>query len=245
MHHYPFHPADFNNATRHLSRIERSVYRDLLDLYYDTEKPLPNDIPTICRRIIATTEEERTAVQQVLNEFFDLVEQEWKNERCDGVILHYQTVQRLNSDKGKRSGEARRSKQNQATRTTVKPQLNQTRTESNQPEPEPEPVIDSTLRAGTPTLEQVQLWADSVMAPKECAEAFYGDHEGRGWSDRTGQMITNPRAAFNGFATRWKANDAQKKAQQRNSGFTGKPRNQAYNAAEATKGLTGVEIGTF
>ena len=43
MKHYPHHIRDFNQATRHLTRIERSVYRDLMDLYYDTELPLMLD----------------------------------------------------------------------------------------------------------------------------------------------------------------------------------------------------------
>ena len=59
MHHYPHHISDFNNSTRHLTRIERSIYRDLIELYYDTENPLPNDVELLCRKIIARTEEER------------------------------------------------------------------------------------------------------------------------------------------------------------------------------------------
>ena len=67
MKHYPHHIGDFDKATRHLTRIERSIYRDLIELYYDTEQQLTLDMPALCRRIIARTNEESTAVEQVLN----------------------------------------------------------------------------------------------------------------------------------------------------------------------------------
>jgi len=48
MNYYPHHIGDFNSATRHLTRIERSVYRDLIELYYDTEAPLSRDVDKLC-----------------------------------------------------------------------------------------------------------------------------------------------------------------------------------------------------
>lgn len=89
MNFYPHHIGDFNNATRHLTRIERSVYRDLLELYYDTEQPLPLDSKVLCRKIIARSDEEATAVEQVLNEFFTKTEQGWYQERCEKEIARY------------------------------------------------------------------------------------------------------------------------------------------------------------
>lgn len=52
MNFYPHHIGDFNNATRHLTRVERSVYRDLIELYYDTECPLNNDLEKLFRRAL-------------------------------------------------------------------------------------------------------------------------------------------------------------------------------------------------
>ena len=83
MNHYPHHIGDFNNATRHLTRVERSLYRDLLELYYDTEQPLNSDPVKLARRVIAVTEEERSALAVVLEEFFELQADGWHNDRCD------------------------------------------------------------------------------------------------------------------------------------------------------------------
>ena len=58
MHYYQHNIGDFDKATRHLTRIERSVYRDLIELYYDTEFQLNSDIAYLCRKILATSDAE-------------------------------------------------------------------------------------------------------------------------------------------------------------------------------------------
>lgn len=80
----------------------------------------------------------------------------------------------------------------------------------------------------TPGVEAVRQWAAAVMAPPDCAEAFWNDHEARGWSDKTGQPIVNFRAAFNGFATRWKSVQAERAARVRGV-LAGGGRNDSAN----------------
>jgi len=109
MNYYPHHIGDFNNATRHLTRVERSVYRDIIDLYYDTESPLKNDIKLICRKIIAVSEDEVTAVEQVLNEFFTVVNGCYENARCKKTIDEYQNSISNKSKAGKASAKARKA----------------------------------------------------------------------------------------------------------------------------------------
>ena len=92
MNHYPHHIGDFDRATRHLTRVERSVYRDLMDLYYDTEQRLTLDRTALCRRILARTNEEVTAVEQVLNEFFNETPTGWFHARCEMEIQRYRNA---------------------------------------------------------------------------------------------------------------------------------------------------------
>jgi Protein of unknown function (DUF1376) len=40
MYYYQHHIGDYRKDTSHLSLIEHGIYRQLLDLYYITEKPL-------------------------------------------------------------------------------------------------------------------------------------------------------------------------------------------------------------
>ncbi|MDB5937510.1 MAG: putative phage protein [Massilia sp.] len=107
MNYYSHHIGDFNNATRHLTRVERSIYRDMMDLYYDTELPLTLDVSALCRKLLARSEEESTAVQQMLNEFFNRTEQGWHHSRCESVIEEFRTNTSAKSAAGKASAAKR------------------------------------------------------------------------------------------------------------------------------------------
>jgi uncharacterized protein YdaU (DUF1376 family) len=86
MNYFPFHIGDYASATRHLSWEEDAAYRRMLDVYYTTEKPLPADVRSVCRLVVATTESQREAVKIVLEEFFDLTEIGWGNSRADETL---------------------------------------------------------------------------------------------------------------------------------------------------------------
>lgn len=134
MKHYPHHIGDFDRATRHLTRLERSVYRDLIDLYYDTEQRLTLDMAALCRRIIARSNEEATAVEQVLNEFFTETPTGWYHERCEAEIEAYRANNSQRALAGKASAEAKRLKKQQAINggsTVVDDPLNSVATNGN------------------------------------------------------------------------------------------------------------------
>lgn len=107
MNHYPHHIGDFNSATRHLTFVERALYRELLDLYYDTEGPLNADVKKLARRVLASTDEQQQALQQVLEEFFKLCDDGWHNARCDREIEAYKEKQEQQSRAGKASAAKR------------------------------------------------------------------------------------------------------------------------------------------
>lgn len=98
MNHYPHHIGDFNTATRHLSRIERSVYRDMLDMYYDTESPLDgSDMAKLARRLCCTDELEIAAFQYVLSEYFEQQDDgHWVHHRCEKELAAYRAQQVVN-----------------------------------------------------------------------------------------------------------------------------------------------------
>lgn len=114
MYYYSHNIGDFDRATRHLTRIERSIYRDLLDVYYDTEKPLTLDRAALCRKIIARSDEEVTAVEQVLNEFFTETATGWFHSRCEEEIAAYRASNSQKSAAGKASAAARAARKQQA-----------------------------------------------------------------------------------------------------------------------------------
>jgi uncharacterized protein YdaU (DUF1376 family) len=81
MNFYPFHIGDYASATRHLSWLEDAAYRRLLDMYYVREEPFPLDRRQVYRLVVASTTEQREAVDQVLAEFFTETEFGYLHDR--------------------------------------------------------------------------------------------------------------------------------------------------------------------
>lgn len=127
MHFYQKNIGDFNNATRHLTRVERSLFSDAIELYYDTEKPLTSDFDRLSRLLLAHSDEEKTALRDVLKEFFTLTDDGYFNKRCNEEILKYQAYMDSKSKAGKASAE-QRAKQKA---TGVEQVLNTTSTKHN------------------------------------------------------------------------------------------------------------------
>lgn len=97
------HIGDYARDAGHLSMLEHGAYTLLLDRYYSTEQPIPADqAHRICR---ARSKEERAAVDTVLAEFFQLVDEQWVNGRASREVLKAQTkieAARTNGAKGGR-----------------------------------------------------------------------------------------------------------------------------------------------
>ena len=113
MHYYSFNISDFNNSTRHLTRLERSIYRDLIDMYYDTEQPISNDINLVSRKIIANSEQEIEAISQILSEFFTATDNGFTKKRIDREIAIYHSKADTARANGKLGGRPKKSKETQ------------------------------------------------------------------------------------------------------------------------------------
>lgn len=168
--------GDYHSHTSHLSPMEDLAYRRLLDYYYLHEEPIINDIDFICRKI--RFNDRSTDVQQVLNEFFTLVDNRWVNDRADSEILAFQGKKKQASDAGKASAEARKvnSKANvQQTfndrSTDVQPNIIQEPLNnnhintlvSNDVANCPHEEIIKLYAEHLPMLTQVKVWSDARM----------------------------------------------------------------------------------
>jgi len=111
MHSYQHNIKTFNNATRHLTRVERSLYRDLIELYYDTEHPLQAvDFSRLCRQVIANSDEEKDALKYVLSEFFVKTGDVYTHNYCDEVIDKFQTGIDAKSKAGVASAQSKKNR---------------------------------------------------------------------------------------------------------------------------------------
>lgn len=108
MNFYAFHIGDYASATRHLSWEEDCAYRRLLDVYYTREEPLPDDLRAICRLVVASTPDQRQAVEVVLHEFFHQTEAGWISPRADREIDAMRIKQSAQEEKNQHESERMR-----------------------------------------------------------------------------------------------------------------------------------------
>lgn len=103
MHYYKFNMGDYYKHTSHLSLMEDLAYRKMLDKYYRDEKPFSDDVKKIARRIGMKDFEQE--IEDVLDDFFVLVDGLWTHSKADKNLLDYQknaANSRLNGQSGGR-----------------------------------------------------------------------------------------------------------------------------------------------
>lgn len=105
MYYYQHHIGDYRRDTGHLTLLEHGIYRQLLDLYYITEKPLDANA---LRLISARTPDEQDATRLVLKEFFILENGAYIHKRCEDEISRFHEK----SNKASASAKARWNKNN-------------------------------------------------------------------------------------------------------------------------------------
>lgn len=101
MNYFEKHIGDYLKDTSHLSLLEHGIYNRLFDVYYTREGSIPDD--QAARLIGARTRDEKAALKDVLQEFFELVDGAWVQARCESEIARFKDKQA----KAKRSADAR------------------------------------------------------------------------------------------------------------------------------------------
>ncbi|WP_104012205.1 YdaU family protein [Burkholderia anthinoferrum] len=104
MNYYPHHIGDFRSGTVNMTRVERWIYRDLIDVYYDTEKPLPLDLDAVCYAVGVSSEEERRAVANLLRFKFTQTDAGYVHDRCEIEIAAYRSRAETAQENGKKGG---------------------------------------------------------------------------------------------------------------------------------------------
>jgi uncharacterized protein YdaU (DUF1376 family) len=155
MHYYQFNIGDYHSHTKHLNPIEDIAYRRLLDEYYLHERPLSVSLTAVARQI--NMREHEAEIKIVLEEFFQLADDGWINERADREITHYHSKVEQASRAGKASAERRLN----ARSTDVQPTNNQEPITNNQ-EPDIQGAnapLSGTKFPDCPHTKILALWA--------------------------------------------------------------------------------------
>lgn len=108
MNYYERHLGDYAKDAGHLSQAEHGAYTLLLDRYYGTEQPIPEDQAYRVTR--ARSPAEKLATDSVLAEFFTLQDGAYRNSRADREISKAQAKISAARENGKQGG---RPKKNQ------------------------------------------------------------------------------------------------------------------------------------
>lgn len=126
MHEYRHDIAAFDASTRHLSRLERSVYRDMLERYYaDGGAFSVADLPRVMRRCLVVAADEVAAFEAMLAEFFELAPGEdggrWVHRRCEREMaaLAAERARALDVERERREKAAERQRRSRARRAEV------------------------------------------------------------------------------------------------------------------------------
>jgi uncharacterized protein YdaU (DUF1376 family) len=88
MNYFELYPGDYQRDTAALTLAQHGAFLLLLMTYYSTEKPLPNDNPTLFRIVRAMTSDEQSDVLIVADLFFPVGSDDGlrHNERADADI---------------------------------------------------------------------------------------------------------------------------------------------------------------
>jgi uncharacterized protein YdaU (DUF1376 family) len=153
MHYYQFHIGDYISHTIHLSSDEDLAYRRLLDMYYDTEQPIPNNIPLVSRRLRLGSE----VVKSVLDEFFIQSDEGYKNLRADLEIREYHAFIDKQRNNGKLGGRPKK--------TQCKPIDNPSQTQK-KPNQQPTTTNQQPIKIATPDGVSDSVWQEFVSHRK-------------------------------------------------------------------------------
>ena len=149
MHYYEHNIGDYRRDTSHLTLLEHGIYRSLLDTCYLSEQPLCADLKKLMRTHSIRSEDEKEALENILQDFFELTE--------DGYI-HHGCVKRI-SKLYEKSEKARRSAKARWERKKCKENANASENNANASETYPEcsekPMqTDATQQPNNPTTQQ-------------------------------------------------------------------------------------------
>jgi uncharacterized protein YdaU (DUF1376 family) len=168
LNYFPFHIGDYRAATAHLTNEEDLAYRRLIEMYYDTEQPIPEITQSVSRRLRVATE----ALNAVLQDFFILKNGAYHHARCDHEIAEYNKkadIARANGRNGGRRKAAPVLEKNPVGSLSVatkNPTLTQALANQEPITNNQEPKGERAKALARPDDVELQVWTDWVQLRK-------------------------------------------------------------------------------
>lgn len=157
MHYYKFDVSAWWLHTAHLTLEEEAVYLRLVNLYYDTEQPIPVETQTVSRRLRLGNDD---IVKSVLAEFFTLTDEGWRNKRCDEELAAFHAKAERNRVVGRLGGRPRKETQMVSKENPQETQTINYKLETNKKKNRASAVAECPADVGQ------QVWNDFVQVRK-------------------------------------------------------------------------------
>jgi uncharacterized protein YdaU (DUF1376 family) len=156
MHYYQHHIGDFVRDTARLTDTQCMAYLRLIWMYYDTEKPLPNDPEGLAFQVGASDQD----VRLILKHYFENDGDLCRHKRCDKELA----VFKEKSEKAAKSANARWNNPN-AMRTHTERIANERVLDANQ-EPRTKNQIKKATTVAAPEGVSPEIWDSFVQHRK-------------------------------------------------------------------------------
>jgi uncharacterized protein YdaU (DUF1376 family) len=199
MHYYQFNIGDYAKSTKYLEPMEDLIYRRLLDICYDSEKPLPKSVEKVTKLIGLKNFAKET--QAILDEYFKLTKNGYIQKRVNKELGKYRAKADSARANGKKGGRPKITQPVNSANPTITQLKAKQETITNNHKP-----IKSRAKAfSKPTAQMVDDFANTENLS---ASGFFDFYESNGW--RAGKNpMKNWKAALRGWSRR--NNDFNKK----------------------------------
>jgi len=177
MHYYQFNIGDYAKSTKYLDPMEDLIYRRLLDICYDTEKPLPNSIDKITK--LVGLKNNTIETQAILNEYFKLTKNGYIQKRVNKELSKYRAKADSARVNGKKGG---RPKKTQSV-NLANPPLTQSKAKQEPITNNHKPITnikEKIKRFTPPSIEEVKIYCNerlNFVSPQD----FVDHYESNGW----------------------------------------------------------------
>ncbi len=225
MHYYQFNIGDYASHTGYLSLLEDLAYRRLLDAYYLSESPFPDDPKQVAR--LVGMRDNVDEVAQVLQDFFVLENGFYHNKRVDQEIELYHAKAVTARANGKKGGRPRKGNETQ-NKPSANPEITQpvnlANPEITGSQANHKPITNNhkpitkeikTSRFAPPSINDISDYMFSKCQEsrstfdKNEAGKFFDYYESNGWKVGKNKM-KNWKAAASGWLKRNMTNDQQR-----------------------------------
>lgn len=155
--------SDYRADTLHLTHTEHGIYLSLLMWHYDSEKPIPNDISQVARKLRLNQDEVEIA-KELLKEYFLQGTNGYLNARTQLELHNVEYRKAVNKVNGSKGGRPRKANGKQ---TITETKANE---KQNETEIYPNRFIPATVaeKISCPVQEIVELYHQVLPELRQC-----------------------------------------------------------------------------